>query len=148
MWSVLSKVGQLLGLASTEPTVDVNAIAAILDAEDPLIVDGEEQPLEADAAPQGSSVVCQHKSGVITELHESHGYIRPSDASDNSTQLYFKRQDSSDDFRIGDRVVYLTYKVSEDSEWIVRKILYIENEFWDKKDNSDEDVPISQSAVK
>lgn len=148
MWSVFSKVGQLLGLSASEPTVDVNAIAAILDAEDPIIHDGEEESIDVDATSQSSGVVCQHKTGVVTELHETHGYIRPHDADESCHLLSFKRQDSPDRLRVGNHVVFLAYKVSEDSEWIVRKVLYVENEIWDKKDNSEEEVVSVQTAVK
>lgn len=147
MWSIFNKIGQLLGIQVSEPIVDINDIAAILDAEDPPL--GEEQPTDGDANLQGCGVVCQHKGGVITALHETHGYIRPHDAEDNSNLLYFKRQDCPRNLEVGTNVVFLTYKISENSDWIVRKVLYVENECWDKNDKSDEvDLFLGQSAIK
>uniref|UniRef100_A0A1B6MT70 RNA helicase n=1 Tax=Graphocephala atropunctata TaxID=36148 RepID=A0A1B6MT70_9HEMI len=144
MWSTFSRVGQLLGLVSAEPLVDLDAISAILDAEDESEADGVEAAV--DPAVERGGVSCQHRVGVITELHDAHGYIRHT-GDKESAQIYFKLKDGPERLKVGDRVVYLAYKMSEHSSWVVSKILYVENEHWDKSDD-EEDVDMDRPVVK
>lgn len=62
MWSAISRIGQLIGLVSSEPDVDVDAITAILDAAD--LAEEDENESSNDVVT-GDGVVCQHRIGKV-----------------------------------------------------------------------------------
>ncbi|XP_046659746.1 LOW QUALITY PROTEIN: probable RNA helicase armi [Homalodisca vitripennis] len=136
-------MGQLIGLVSAEPQVDADAIAAVLDAEDETEPDEVELDINTDAEKDGVS--CQHRVGVIAELFDTHGYI--SNPEDITNKLYFQRKDGLEALKVGDQVVYLAFKTSEFSNWVVKRILYIENESWDNK-NAEEETDLDKTVVK
>lgn len=147
LW-VLSKIGEYLGLVEGEPSLDYDTIAAILDEDDPLPQYDDEQPSDNKLPENPNGVVCEQRVGCVTELSDTFGYIKPVD--DDNSRLYFDRKDDCPaNLQVGSHVLFLGYKLSEDSEWIVRKILSLENETWDRKDNcEEEEVPLNQTAVK
>lgn len=143
MWSAVSRVGQLLGLVSSEPTVDLDAIAAVLDAEENS--DGEQKTTQLNAVEE-DGVRCQHRVGKITQLAETHGYISGED-SQKSSQLWFKREDGPEELKVGNKVVYLAFRMSAEEVWNVRKVLYVLTEFWDQNEG-EVDLSVDEPVVK
>lgn len=143
MWSAVSRVGQLLGLVSSEPTVDLDAIAAVLDADENS--EGEQKTTQIKAVEE-DGVRCQHRVGIITQLSETHGYISTEDTQ-KSSQLWFKREDGPDELRVGNKVVYLAFRLSAEEVWNVRKVLYVLTELWDQKEG-EEDLSLDEPVVK
>lgn len=143
MWSAVSRVGQLLGLVSSEPTVDLDAIAAVLDEDDNS--DGEQKTTQSEVLEE-DGIRCQHRVGVITQLCETHGYISGEDTQ-KSSQLWFKREDGPEELKVGNKVVYLAFRMSAEEVWKVRKVLYVLTELWDQKEG-DEDLSFDEPVVK
>ncbi|XP_054285812.1 probable RNA helicase armi [Macrosteles quadrilineatus] len=149
MWSAVTKVGQLLGLSRPEPQVDWDAVAAVLDAEDETHHSDLEDDVKVDNTVEGQ-VACQHRTGVITELYQTHGYITSASSGEEGENrpLYFQLKNAPENLKVGNRVVFLAFRLAEDSDWVVRKVLYVDNERWDDKNEDEEEDNTQQSVVK